>query len=243
MDDARCDQPTSDWILATEHNLKCTYTGIRTFQYKYELNASAYYLSPETSMLWSWSQFDEVWGDYHYTYNGGVNTTSFTCIGGEVGHWGIGCSTGGGFTFKVISIYDKFESDAKSTICAMPGIPGAGCHSNGTIYYRTCSGLCVPTVHPTRYPSQNPTQTPSSNPSAYPSFHPTQSPTLYPTIHPTLHPSFTPTLSPSSTSNPTSDPSIMPTLNPSVTPTSNPSLFPSGTRAPVVNTSYVGNTD
>eukprot|EP01084_Bolivina_argentea_P213443 362505_1 len=180
------------WTLATDQNLICD---PGQFQYKYQLNSNTYYLSPQTSHLWSWNAYTQANGNYQYTTNGGTSFSSFGCNGGESVGFGVGCSTGGGNKWKVIAAYSQNKNLATATVCQdQPGIFGSSCVANIEIYFRSCPGTC--TKSPSYYPTLSPSRVPTDNPSYYPSYYPTLSPSRVPTDNPSYYPSYYPTLSP-----------------------------------------------
>jgi hypothetical protein len=105
-----------------------------TYLYSY---GSSWYVSPSTTLVWSWTSYQAVNGTYGYG-TGPSLTSTFGCTSSEAGHWGIGCSNGGGGTWKVLPIYSSSPSAATSTICQdRPDVFGAGaCRSNTSIWVR-----------------------------------------------------------------------------------------------------------
>jgi hypothetical protein len=98
----------------------------------------AFYLSPATDMVWSWSRYQALNGTYAYAGSGTVSTGSFACTHAEAGDWGVGCSNGGGGTFKVLPIYSSDPTNALSMICQdQPDAFAAGaCQADASIWSR-----------------------------------------------------------------------------------------------------------
>ncbi len=106
----------------------------RVYLYSYGSN---WYHSPSTTMVWSWSTYQAQNGVYSYG-TGSTVTSSFYCSSSEAGHWGVGCSNGGGGTYKVLPIYVSDATAATSTICQdQPDVYGSGaCRSGVSIWSR-----------------------------------------------------------------------------------------------------------
>ena len=100
----------SEWSLATpEVLLQMQASGLAKWQYKFvntgsmEGTVGAYYISPETSHLWSWGPGSkEATGTWIYSTDG-VAEQTFVCDGSanEKVQCGVGCSTGPGNKLKV----------------------------------------------------------------------------------------------------------------------------------------------
>jgi hypothetical protein len=105
-----------------------------TYLYSY---GSEWYVSPSTTVVWSWSSYSPVDGTYGYGSGPSLSGT-FGCTHAESGHWGVGCSNGGGGTYKVLPIYASDPALATSTICQdRPDVFGAGaCRSGASIWVR-----------------------------------------------------------------------------------------------------------
>lgn len=107
--------------------------------YLYLYNAR-WYRSPCSTLVWTWPQGtgQELIGTYAY-YNGTLSGT-LTCSGSssEKPCWGVGCSSGGGQTAKVLPIYNASPSTGESMICQdVPNAFGASvCPASVAIFER-----------------------------------------------------------------------------------------------------------
>ncbi len=110
----------------------------REYLYTDTDGGAGWYLSPVTSAVWSWSSYYPLNGTYYYASSGTSATGSFYCSHAESGDWGVGCSNGGGGTYKVLPIYYSTASSALSMICQdQPDAFGAGaCQANARIWSR-----------------------------------------------------------------------------------------------------------
>jgi len=109
-----------------------------TREYLYTLG-SAWYLSPTTDLIWDWASYDVLEGSYYYSTGSVWAEGSFSCTHGESGHWGIGCSNGGGGQWKVLPWGSGQDGDAATCpICQdQPDVFGAGaCASGVSIWVR-----------------------------------------------------------------------------------------------------------
>jgi hypothetical protein len=106
-------------------------------EYLYSLG-SRWYRSPSTTLVWSWSSYQPLNGTYAYSTGSTTATSSISCSHVEAGHWGVGCSNGGGGTCKVLPIYASDAANATSTICQdCPNAFGGGvCQSGVSIWVR-----------------------------------------------------------------------------------------------------------
>ncbi len=86
--------------------------GEKKYLYVY---GSSYYESSSTTLSWSWDYYQELLG--LYLYFDGSNTGVLDCTGGEGGDFGVGCSSGGGGTEKVLTIYGRDPSNGTGTVC------------------------------------------------------------------------------------------------------------------------------
>ncbi len=104
-------------------------------EYLYYLNGN-WYRSPVTHLVWNWAAYQPLEGTYYY--NAGSDERSFGCVDRESGHFGVGCSNGGGDQWKVLPIYNKDPANGRCTICQdQPDVFGAGaCAGNVEIYSR-----------------------------------------------------------------------------------------------------------
>ncbi|MCP4805296.1 MAG: hypothetical protein GY884_08095, partial [Proteobacteria bacterium] len=98
---------------------------------------SGFYISPATTMVWSWSSYQALSGTYSYG-TGTSATGTFSCTHAESGSWGIGCSNGGGGTYKCLTIYGSSASTGQGTVCQdQPDVFSVGaCASNVYTWYR-----------------------------------------------------------------------------------------------------------
>ncbi len=106
-------------------------------QREYLYKAGGWYKSPKTQLVWKWANGQQLAGQYAYNKNG--NGGTFVCNGsGEVPMWGVGCSNGGGGTFKVLPYYQVNAAAATVMICQdQPDAFNAGaCKSDVAIYSR-----------------------------------------------------------------------------------------------------------
>mgnify|MGYP003327915412 FL=1 len=122
-------QSIQDYLdhLSTSANRRYLYT-----------EGGAWYESPVTALVWSWSSYQPLNGTYSYATSGTVATGSFSCTHAESGSWGVGCSNGGGGTYKVLPIYYSTPSSALSMICQdRPDAFSAGaCQADASIWSR-----------------------------------------------------------------------------------------------------------
>jgi hypothetical protein len=112
--------------------------GTASREYLYS-KGSAWYLSPATDLVWDWSSYQVVEGSYYYSTGSVWAEGSFACTHAESGHWGIGCSNGGGGQWKVLPWGSGQDSDAATCpICQdQPDVFGAGaCASGVSIWVR-----------------------------------------------------------------------------------------------------------
>ncbi len=123
------------WTQAIQDYLDTMDTSTsRNYLYSYGSN---WYVSPSTTYVWSWSSYQYQNGTYGYG-TGSTLTSTFSCTHAEGGGWGVGCSNGGGGTYKVLPIYYSDAAAATSMICQdRPDVYGAGaCRSNVSIWAR-----------------------------------------------------------------------------------------------------------
>jgi len=97
----------------------------------------AYYLSPVTTLAWSWSAGQELVGTYRFF--DGTLSGSLDCSGSsEQPSFGIGCSSGAGSTLKVLPWVTEDSTSGSCTVCQdLPGAfqPGA-CHGGVSVFVR-----------------------------------------------------------------------------------------------------------
>lgn len=109
-------------------------------EYLYALDgSSAWYRSPTNNLPWSYSYGSDLYGTYFYG-NGNSTSGSFSVTpSGEHQYYGVGGSSGGGGTHKVLIAYSSCEdpSIAQVQICQdQPGIFGGACACPVTAYIR-----------------------------------------------------------------------------------------------------------
>ena len=107
--------------------------------YLFVQNGTArYYRTPESSLVWSWSSGQDLYGAYYYS-TGLVESSFNISPSGEHPAYGIGGSSGGGDAPKCF-IVDASCSDpanAQVHLCQnYPGIFGGGCVCDVTVYVR-----------------------------------------------------------------------------------------------------------
>ena len=107
------------FYLAVPGGGECSYFGACSA-------AGAWYLSPPTTLVWNWTQGQQLPGTYQYF--DGTNIGSIYCGGSdEQPQWGVGCSSGGGGTPKVLTIYDNDSGAGQGTVCQdIPDAFGVG---------------------------------------------------------------------------------------------------------------------
>jgi hypothetical protein len=113
------------WTQISSSYLKTLSGGAYT--YLYTANG-AWYRSPKTDAVWSWSSYSPVNGTYAYG-KGANKTGEFGCSHNEQGYWGVGCSNGGGNQWKcfVHGSGHKDVSAGETTICQdKPDVFGFG---------------------------------------------------------------------------------------------------------------------
>jgi hypothetical protein len=99
---------------------------IREYLYTYN---GAWYISPPTGYIWSWTSYQLVEGTYYYSTGAPDAEGSFSCTDNETGYWGVGCSNGPGNQWKcfVHSYGNKDEDGGQTTICQdQPDVFGVG---------------------------------------------------------------------------------------------------------------------
>lgn len=103
--DAACEARWDDWKLATAANLLAS-NRQSVYQYKISHKTSSYF-TPTTQLLWDWSKFQELEGEYKFVTAQGVRD-SFKCSSStEVGTFGVGCSNGGSGKPRKVLGWDK----------------------------------------------------------------------------------------------------------------------------------------
>ncbi len=107
----------------------------REYLYSY---GSAWYRSPSTTLVWAWGSYQALNGTYYYSTSSTSSMGSFACTSSEAGSYGVGCSNGGGGTYKVLPIYNSNPSIATVMICQdRPDAFGVGaCRSNVNVWVR-----------------------------------------------------------------------------------------------------------
>jgi hypothetical protein len=109
-------------------------------QYLYAANG-AWYESPSTSAVWSWSSGQVGTGDYSFATSGTKATGSFTCDApgnAETNSYGIGCVvTAGPGGLKVLMQGTPDPQDALALVCQdSPGVLGPTCQPGVSIWVR-----------------------------------------------------------------------------------------------------------
>ncbi len=124
------------WTQARDVYLSELSTATREYLYS---KGSAWYISPTTDLIWDWASYQVVEGSYYYSTGSLWAEGSFSCSHSESGHWGIGCSNGGGNQWKVLPWGSGQDGDAATCpICQdQPDVFGAGaCASGVSIWVR-----------------------------------------------------------------------------------------------------------
>ena len=107
-------------------------------------DGTAWYVSPSTTLVWSWTSYQSLGGSYAYATSGDTATGSFSCTPVESSDWGIGCSTGPGVKYKLnpgnngVCSADYDEVSGTSCVCQdLPDAYGVGaCAADVQIYAR-----------------------------------------------------------------------------------------------------------
>eukprot|EP00935_MAST-01C_sp_MAST-1C-sp1_P001328 g1328.t1 len=141
---------TGDWQLATRSYLSATNAAKGgKWQYKYyQPGSGRYYLTPATTLKWSWDRQNAggngLCGTYQQCHSYG-SCSSFHIRGsGEKPRWGLGCGNGGGAQVKVLPYYHQNANAGTCTVCQdRPGIFGGACAHNIEIYAKCISGSCL----------------------------------------------------------------------------------------------------
>ncbi len=123
------------WTLLTSAVVDKLSSGItRRYLYTY---GSGFYISPATTLVWSWSSYQALNGSYSFGTGTSISS-SFSCTSSEGGSWGVGCSNGGGGTYKCLTIYSSSASIGEGTVCQdQPDVFGVGaCASGAQLWYR-----------------------------------------------------------------------------------------------------------
>ncbi len=118
-------------------------------EYLYVQNGtSRYYRTQDTTLVWSWSSGQDLYGTYYYSTGGGESTFQVT-PSGEHQLYGVGGSSGGGPTFKCLIAYTscKDSANAQVQLCQdRPGIFGGACQCGVTVYIRENTISPLPSV-------------------------------------------------------------------------------------------------
>ncbi len=132
------------WLLLTDATAS-QLTGTYQRQYLY-LRANRWYMSPVTTLVWSWTQGQQLTGTY--TYFDGAGTGWIYCGGSdERPQWGVGCSDGGGFNAKVLTVDGNDPAAGQGTVCQdFPDIFSVGNCGVATIYVRIIVDPSAPPV-------------------------------------------------------------------------------------------------
>ena len=108
-------------------------------EYLYVQNGTVnYYRTPDSTLVWSWSSGQDLYGTYYYSTGSGEQSFVIT-PSGEHQSYGIGGSSGGGGTYKCLVIYSTCldPADAQVQLCQdQPGIFGGACQCGVTVYFR-----------------------------------------------------------------------------------------------------------
>ena len=123
------------WTQLTSSHLATLSSTSRNYLYTY---GSAWYRSPTTSAVWSWSSYQVATGTYTYASSGNTAQGSFSCSNGEGGHRGVGCSNGPGGQWKTLPWGGSSNTTTGTTqICQdKPGIFGGACRGGVQIWVR-----------------------------------------------------------------------------------------------------------
>ncbi|MFH1726094.1 MAG: hypothetical protein ABII00_15915 [Elusimicrobiota bacterium] len=130
------------WLLLTDNVANRIGNGTKYYLYVYE---DRYYMSPATTLTWSWDEGQELTGEY--TYFDGQHEGTVSCEGytgdpwdpwgwsAEIPMWGVGCSEGGGGSEKILTYYDKDPANAQGYVCQdIPDAFGIGACAWATMY-------------------------------------------------------------------------------------------------------------
>ena len=120
-------------------------------EYLYVQNGTtSYYRTPESSLVWSWSSGQDLYGTYYYSINSVESSFNIT-PSDEHQVYGVGGSSGGGSSYKC-SITDQSCEDpanAQVDLCQdIPGIFGGGCICGVTVYIREAPQVPSFTMQP-----------------------------------------------------------------------------------------------
>jgi RHS repeat-associated protein len=100
-------------------------------------STSRWYRTPKSRLAWSWSSGQDLYGIY---FSSGPGESSFVVKpSGELQHYGVGGSSGGGGTYKCLVAYDSYKdsSNAQVELCQdLPGIFCGACCGGVTVYLR-----------------------------------------------------------------------------------------------------------
>jgi len=124
------------WTRMTAEFLRAAQPIAHEYLYTYR---TGFYLSPQTTLLWSWSEYQPLEGQYAYGRSGVFDGT-FPCTDGETGYWGVGCSNGPNTDWKCFAHGEGFADPAagRTTICQdLPDVFGVGtCALQAEIWIR-----------------------------------------------------------------------------------------------------------
>ncbi|HJN73780.1 MAG TPA: MopE-related protein [Myxococcota bacterium] len=79
------------WTQMTSSHL-ATLSTSDSREYLYS-SGSAWYISPSTTLVWSWSSYQVLEGSYSYASSGTTASGSFSCTDVEAGHWASAAAT------------------------------------------------------------------------------------------------------------------------------------------------------
>ena len=140
-------RPAPGWQRASEQALGKLPVQDENVKYEYRFKkGNAWYISPPTSRIWDWEQFNTITGTWTYGDSDG-NNGDFECNGGSDINiplsCGLGCSTGNGKKFKVLGRCKgkgSFDFDVNSgTVSVCQDRPnafeGKACHNDVQISY------------------------------------------------------------------------------------------------------------
>ncbi|PKN56828.1 MAG: hypothetical protein CVU56_13995 [Deltaproteobacteria bacterium HGW-Deltaproteobacteria-14] len=131
-----CDMTTDGggWTLLTDVVAATLDGSSRVYLYRY---GTRWYQSPATTLAWTWSGGQELTGTY--AYFDGTSAGTVDCTGSsEKPGYGVGCSSGGGNTVKVLPSYTSNAAAALCDICQdTPNAFGGGvCQTGVAISFR-----------------------------------------------------------------------------------------------------------
>jgi hypothetical protein len=135
-----CDMTTDGggWIALTGDLLSAVGSGGGDVEYLYS-NSSGWITSPVTDLVWDWSNWVALNGNYDYGPAGSAATGTFSCShDNSDGAYGVGCVESGGWKVMPAGTSSDYDSSAGTCLVCqdIPGVLGSGCVADVQIWIR-----------------------------------------------------------------------------------------------------------